>query len=101
MIQCPKYHHALVADAELEQDQLVAFWTPNETQEFPHAIPLHLDPVKVVRTTLENAISVASVLLLTEATMTAAARAAARDGDGGLMRNLLMHDFGRMFMEAL
>ncbi|HUI59172.1 MAG TPA: TCP-1/cpn60 chaperonin family protein [Steroidobacteraceae bacterium] len=29
-----------------------------------------VDPVKVVRTALENAVSVASVLLLTEATMT-------------------------------
>jgi chaperonin GroEL len=29
-----------------------------------------IDPVKVVRTALENAVSVASVLLLTEATMT-------------------------------
>ena len=29
-----------------------------------------IDPVKVVRTALENAVSVASVLLMTEATMT-------------------------------
>jgi len=29
-----------------------------------------IDPVKVVRTALENAVSVASILLLTEATMT-------------------------------
>ena len=29
-----------------------------------------VDPAKVVRTALENAVSVASVLLLTEATMT-------------------------------
>ena len=29
-----------------------------------------VDPVKVVRTALENAVSVASVLLLTEATLT-------------------------------
>jgi chaperonin GroEL len=29
-----------------------------------------VDPVKVVRTALENAVSLASVLLLTEATMT-------------------------------
>ena len=29
-----------------------------------------IDPTKVVRTALENAVSVASVLLLTEATMT-------------------------------
>ncbi len=43
-----------------------------------------VDPTKVVRVALENAVSVASVLLLTEATMTEIPEAATRQPDGAL-----------------
>lgn len=44
-----------------------------------------IDPTKVVRIALENAVSVASVLLLTEATMTEIPAEIACGGDRGLM----------------
>jgi chaperonin GroEL len=72
----------VVVDRMLHGDGMVGFNAANNTYVdlFEAGI---VDPAKVVRVALENAVSIASVLLLTEATMTEVREKSAQPGAAG------------------